>query len=92
MDRRTRLIKDRGQHEYYQTIDTAGRAEGINTGARTDTRPTSSKIKESASGAKGLVAAVHGVGETIRGNVNATVDRAFNDVCLPIIFPALKTP
>lgn len=82
------LITGRGQHGYH-TGDATGRSEVINTTTATDTRPTSSKIKESASGVKGLAAAVHGAGETIRGNVNATVDRAFNDVGLPITFPTL---
>ena len=48
-----------------------------------DERSTGEKAKEMASGAKGLVAAVHGVGEKIRGGFNAGVDRAFNDVCEP---------
>jgi len=48
-------------------------------GVASNNRPTSSKLKESASGVKGLAAAVHGAGEMIRGNINAGVDRAFND-------------
>jgi len=48
-----------------------------------DERSVGERAKESASGAKGLVAAVHGVGEKIRGGFNAGVDRAFNDVCEP---------
>ena len=57
----------------------------------TGERSTGEKVKESASGAKGLVAAVHGVGEKIRGGFNAGVDRAFNDVCEPPeeLFPHL---
>jgi len=49
------------------------------TGAGTDNRSTGAKVKESASGVKGLVAAVHGAGETLRGTFNKEVDRAFND-------------
>jgi hypothetical protein len=48
-----------------------------------DNRTTGAKIKESASGVKGLVAAVHGAGEALRGNFNKEVDRAFGDVCAP---------
>lgn len=33
--------------------------------------------------AKGVFAAIHGAGESIRGNFNAGVDRAFQDVCEP---------
>lgn len=56
-------------------------------GVASNNRPTSSKLKESASGVKGLAAAVHGAGEMIRGNINAGVDRAFNDVCILVTFP-----
>jgi hypothetical protein len=61
--------------------------QGNNTGLAADTRPTGSKIRESASGVKGLAAAVHGTGEMLRGHINATVDRAVNDVCFYFIYP-----
>jgi len=59
--------------------------------AQTNTRSKGDILKESASGAKGLVAAIHGAGEAIRGNFNAGVDRAFNEVCIPPepLFPHL---
>ncbi|PSS28059.1 hypothetical protein M430DRAFT_55466 [Amorphotheca resinae ATCC 22711] len=40
---------------------------------------TGDKFHESASGLKGLVAAVHGAGESLRGNINAEIDRLFHD-------------
>lgn len=61
--------------------------QGNDTGLAADTRPTGSKIRESASGVKGLAAAVHGTGEMLRGHINATVDRAVNDVCFYFIYP-----
>ena len=48
-----------------------------------DNRTTGAKVKESASGVKGLAAAVHGAGEALRGTFNKEVDRAFGDVCAP---------
>ena len=56
-----------------------------------DERSKGERAKETASGVKGLVAAVHGVGEKVRGGFNAGVDRAFNDVCEPPaeLFPHL---
>jgi len=64
---------------------------GTTTGTTTNTRSKGDILKESASGAKGLVAAIHGAGEAIRGNFNAGVDRAFNEVCIPPepLFPHL---
>jgi len=52
-------------------------------GAGVEKRSTGAKVRESASGVKGLVAAVHGAGETLRGTFNKEVDRAFHDVCDP---------
>jgi hypothetical protein len=49
-------------------------------GETSNSATTSSIIKESSSGVKGLAAAVHGTGEMIRGTLNAGVDRMFNDV------------
>ncbi|RDW62320.1 hypothetical protein BP6252_11753 [Coleophoma cylindrospora] len=43
------------------------------------TSTTGDKVKEGASGLKGLAAAVHGVGEEIRGTVNSSIDRAANE-------------
>jgi len=48
-------------------------------GAGVEKRSTGAKVRESASGVKGLVAAVHGAGETLRGTFNKEVDRAFHD-------------
>jgi hypothetical protein len=79
------------QQRHYDPVAGTSTTEATGTGTATNVRPTSSKIKESASGVKGLAAAIHGAGEAIRGNFNAGVDRAFNDVCVPIIFPPLKT-
>jgi hypothetical protein len=70
---------------------------GTTTGAAagtTDKRSTAAKVKESASGVKGMIAAVHGAGEKIRGEFNSGVDRAFNEVCddpPSSIFPSFKT-
>ena len=64
------------------------------TGEMSDNRSRGAKVKEGASGVKGMVAAVHGVGEKIRGEFNSGVDRAFNEVCVDPptnIFPTLKT-
>jgi len=47
--------------------------------APVDNRTTGAKVKESASGVKGLAAAVHGAGEALRGTFNKEVDRAFGD-------------
>ena len=78
----TKIIADepRRSNDYYtgNAADTAG---ATGPSVTSDTRPTSSKIKESASGVKGLVAAAHGMGEMVRGNINAGVDRVLNDVC-----------
>jgi hypothetical protein len=74
------LISGRNQHGYSTSAGTSS-SEPTGLGTATDARLTSAKVKESASGVKGLAAAVHGAGETIRGNLNASVDRAFNDVC-----------
>jgi len=54
---------------------------GYGNGNAVDNRTTSAKVKESASGVKGLAAAVHGVGETLRGEFNAGVDGLVGDVC-----------
>lgn len=62
-------------------------ARDHSTGLTADTRTTGSKLKESASGAKGLAAAIHGTGEILRGNINAAVDRAVKDVCFYFIYP-----
>jgi len=61
------------------------------TSQHADTPSASSPMKESMSEVKGLVAAVPGAGEDIRGNFNAGVDRAFADVCIPPspLFPHL---
>lgn len=48
---------------------------------------TGDKFHESASGLKGLVAAVHGAGESLRGNINAEIDRLFHDVLSPPFSP-----
>lgn len=62
------------------------------TGETADNRSTGSKVKEMAQGVKGLVAAVHGAGESVRGNFNAGVDRTFHEVLdpHPIPFPSLR--
>lgn len=67
------------------TTGTGHRVGGATTsehgnGNTVDNRTTSEKVKESASGVKGLVAAVHGVGETLRGEFNAGVDGLVGDV------------
>lgn len=49
------------------------------------------QVKQGASGVKGVLAAVHGAGESIRGQLNAGVDRAFNEVCEPVLFPDLHS-
>jgi hypothetical protein len=59
------------------------------TGA-VDNRSTGSKVKEMAHGVKGLVAAVHGAGESVRGQFNAGVDHTFDQVCDPVLFPSLR--
>jgi len=69
-----------GNRVYPETSSTgtgAGAGAGVGTG--TENRSTGAKVRESASGAKGLVAAVHGAGETLRGTFNREVDRAFHD-------------
>jgi len=38
-----------------------------------------SKIKESAASAKGVLSAIHGAGESIRGNFNSAVDETFHE-------------
>jgi hypothetical protein len=57
-----------------------------------DNRSTGSQVKEMAHGVKGLFAAVHGAGESVRGNFNAGVERAFHEVLdpHPIPFPSLR--
>ena len=55
-------------------------------------RSAGSKVKEMAEGVKGLFAAAHGAGETVRGTFNAGVDKRFNEVLnpFPIPFPSLR--
>jgi hypothetical protein len=45
-----------------------------------DHRPTGEKIKEAGEHVKGWFAAVHGMGEKIRGEFGAGVDRMANEV------------
>lgn len=45
----------------------------------TSRHSTGEKVHEGASGVKGIVAAVHGAGEALRGTFNREVDRAFHD-------------
>lgn len=64
------------------------------TGSASESRSstTGSKAEDVAQGVKGLFAAVHGAGESIRGEFNAGVDRSFNEVLEPhpIPFPSLR--
>ncbi|KAL3426892.1 hypothetical protein PVAG01_00401 [Phlyctema vagabunda] len=50
------------------------------TTTTTTTQPTTGeKVKQGATGVKGAIAAVHGVGETMRGKFNSKVDQQFNE-------------
>lgn len=75
------------------TSTTAPTTNTTTTTAPVDSdRSTGSKVKEMAHGVKGLFAAAHGAGETVRGSFNAGVDRRFNEVLdpHPIPFPSLR--
>jgi len=62
------------------TATNAGVGAAGNTTTTTGTGPTAgTKIREGASGVKGVLAAVHGAGEALRGNFNAAVDRTFDE-------------
>jgi len=65
------------------TTGTTGTTTGHTTNPTTSTGTTTtappSKIKESASSAKGILSAIHGAGESIRGNFNSAVDETFNE-------------
>jgi len=57
-------------------------AHTTNPAAPTSTSTTTasqSKIRESAASAKGVLSAIHGAGESIRGNFNSAVDETFNE-------------
>jgi len=49
------------------------------TGGRGTNMSTGEKVRQGASGLKGLAATVHGAGEAIRGKFNSSVDQAFNE-------------
>jgi len=60
------------------TTTTTAHTTNPTTSTGTTTAPPST-IKESAASAKGLLSAVHGAGESIRGNFNSAVDETFNE-------------
>lgn len=57
---------------------TLGRTAAENPSG-TSRHATGEKVHGGASGVKGVVAAVHGAGEALRGTFNREVDRAFHD-------------
>lgn len=63
-----------GTTQYGNNIEstTSGTAGSSGTGV-------SGSVKEGASGIKGALAGVHGMGEKIRGEFNAGVDQAFHE-------------
>lgn len=86
----TEAVPDTGYRaQPYTSGNTA--AAGTSTGT-SDGKSTGSKVKEMAHGVKGLFAAVHGAGESVRGSFNAGVDRTFHEVLdpHPIPFPSLR--
>jgi hypothetical protein len=63
-----------------------GPSAGYGDNVEKDDRSASQALKDSGKGVTGILAGIHGVGEKIRGKVNAGVDDTFHEVCYPFLF------
>jgi len=54
-------------------------ATGSTHSSTTTTGDGKDSVKEGVQGVKGVLAGIHGVGEKVRGELNAGIDEAFNE-------------
>jgi len=78
-DLRVNSDLDQSRNAGAATTTATGHTTNPTASTGTTTTAPPSKIKESASSAKGIISAIHGAGESIRGNFNSAVDETFNE-------------
>ena len=67
-----------------------GPSAGYGDNVEKDDRSARQALKDSGKGVTGILAGIHGVGEKIRGTVNAGIDDTFQEVCYPFLFCSKK--